>query len=74
MNKEQAFLYKIKHDRKFYFENFLKIRNKKSQLIPFKLNDAQKMVIDIIKKDELAGKPKRYLVLKARKMGLSTLL
>jgi hypothetical protein len=73
MTKEQEFYWRLKNDRAWYIENFLKIRDKRAQIIPFKLNKAQKIVLDIIKRDEEAGKPKRYLVLKARQMGLSTL-
>lgn len=54
-------------------ENFLKIRDKSAQIIPFKLNRAQNIVMDIIERDIREGKPKRYIVLKARQMGLSTL-
>lgn len=73
MNKEQRFFYNLKHNKEWYIENFLKIRDKRAQIIPFKLNNAQKIVLEQIKKDEREGKPKRYIVLKARQMGLSTL-
>lgn len=72
LTKEQLFYWKIKYDRKWYIENFLVIRNKQAKIVPFKLNHAQEIVNDIIEKDELALKPKRYIVLKARQMGLST--
>jgi len=73
MTKEQLFYYKLRNDRKWYIEKFLKIRDKRAQIIPFKLNTAQNIVNDLIRRDEEAGKPKRYIVLKARQMGLSTL-
>jgi hypothetical protein len=73
MNKEQLFFYKLKHDRQWYIENFLKIRDKSARIVPFKLNPAQQIVMDIIENDEKEGKLKRYIVLKARQMGLSTL-
>lgn len=73
MNKEELFYYKIKHDKPWYIENFLKIKDKTASIVPFKLNKAQRIVMDIMKRDEEAGKPKRYIVLKARQMGLSTL-
>ena len=53
-------------------ENFLKIRNKKSQLVPFKVNVAQQRFNDIIEADKKAGKPGRYIILKARQLGMST--
>lgn len=72
LSKEQLFYWKLKYDRKWYIESFLKIRNKKAQIVPFIINHAQTIVNDLIEKDELEGKPKRYIVLKARQMGLST--
>lgn len=71
--KRKVFFHRLKHDKRFYIEKFLKIRNKAAQIVPFKLNKAQKIVMDIIESDEREGKPKRYIVLKARQMGLSTL-
>lgn len=73
LTKEQLFFYKLKNDRKWYIESFLKIKNKKAQIVPFKINEAQKIVLDLIEKDVKVGKPLRYIVLKARQMGMSTL-
>lgn len=73
MNKEQLFLYKLKNDKEWYIRNFLKIKNKAAEVVPFIPNVAQRIVLDQIKKDEKLKKPKRYIVLKARQMGLSTL-
>lgn len=73
MNREELFYHKLVTDRAWYIENFLFIRNKKSQLVPFVLNDAQKVVIKEIEKAESEGKLLRFIVLKARQMGLSTL-
>lgn len=72
-NKEQLFFHKLKNDRKWYIESFLKIKNKKAEIVPFLLNTAQKIVMEQVERDTLSGKPKRYIVLKARQMGLSTL-
>lgn len=71
--KEEIFYWKVKNDRQWYIENFLKIRNKQSQLVPFKLNEAQKVVLEKIRECEREGRLKRFIVLKARQMGLSTL-
>lgn len=73
MTKEELFYYRIKNDREWYIENFLKIRNKKSEFISFILNHAQNIVMEKIKECEKEGKLKRFIVLKARQMGLSTL-
>jgi hypothetical protein len=70
--KMEALAYKIKHDTRFYIENFLKIRDKKSKLVPFKYNHAQEIFESIIDKNEKEGKPHRYIVLKARQLGIST--
>lgn len=72
-SKEEKFYYKLVHDREWYIQTFLKIRNKQSKLINFKFNPAQKIVMDIINKTEEEKRLKRYIVLKARQMGLSTL-
>ena len=71
--KERLFYHKLRNDPEWYIENFLKIRDKKAEIIPFKLNNAQKRVLNLMREDEKNGKPKRYIVLKARQMGLSTL-
>lgn len=71
--KEALFFQKLRNDSKWYIENFLKIRNKKAIIIPFKLNTAQDIVYDLIKECEKNNKLKRFIVLKARQMGLSTL-
>lgn len=73
MTKEELFYWKLKNDRVWYIENFLKIRDKKSRLVPFKLNKAQSIVEEKIKWCEENNKLKRFIVLKARQMGLSTL-
>lgn len=70
--KQQLFTYKLKHDRKWYMQNFLKIRDKQSRLVPFKVNDAQTKFLEKIEEDEKNGKPKRYIILKARQLGMST--
>ncbi len=72
LTKEQVFTYKLKNDRLWYMENFLKIRNKQSNLVPFKVNEAQKTFNKIIEEDTKKGKPKRYIILKARQLGMST--
>ena len=71
--KEKLFFQKIHSDREWYMEKFLKIRDKRSQLIPFKVNTAQQIVMKLIKECEEQQKLKRFIVLKARQMGLSTL-
>lgn len=73
LTKEEKFYWKLKNDQQWYIENFLYIRDKKSQLIQFVLNNAQNIVMKEIKKCEEEGRLKRFIILKARQMGLSTL-
>jgi len=53
-------------------ENFLKIRDKQSRLVPLKPNYAQRMFNNIIEENTKRGKPHRYIILKARQLGIST--
>lgn len=71
--KEQLFFHKLRNDPAWYIESFLQIRDKKAQIIPFKLNNAQKRVMKLLDEHKKDGIPLRYIVLKARQMGLSTL-
>jgi hypothetical protein len=70
--KLELLAWKVKNDPIFYMENFLKIRNKKSKLVPFQLNNAQKIFEDIIAENTRKKKLHRYIVLKARQLGIST--
>lgn len=55
-----------------YIENYLKIVNKNSDLIPFRLNNPQKRLYEVIRQQYQLGKPIRVIILKARQMGFST--
>ena len=59
-------------NNRMYIENCLKIVNKDGELVPFKLNDGQIIVDNIIKDLEARNKPVRLIILKARQMGIST--
>lgn len=72
IKKQQLFTWKLRNDRLWYMENFLKIRNKQSQLVPFKANHAQQLFNDIIEENTKRGKLHRYIILKARQLGMST--
>lgn len=54
--------------------NRLTILDKRKQKIPLLLNPAQRYFLNLVHADLEAGKPMRYIVLKARQMGLSTLI
>jgi len=73
LSKEQRFFYNMRNAPEWYIEKFLYIKDKTATVIPFKLNNAQRIVMDKINADKKAKRPLRYIVLKARQMGLSTL-
>lgn len=57
---------------KKYIEEYVKIRDKNSNIIPLKLNEPQQKYYNVIKKIKEEGKPVRIIILKARQMGFST--
>lgn len=57
---------------KLYIEEYVKIRDKKSKIIPLKFNEPQLQYYNIIKQLKEQNKPVRIIILKARQMGFST--
>ena len=57
---------------KKYIESYIKIRDKKGNVIPLKLNEPQLKYYNVIKKLHGEKKPIRIIILKARQMGFST--
>ena len=57
---------------KKYIENFIKIRNKNSDIVPLHLNKPQQKLYNIIKEQKQQNRPVRIIILKARQMGFST--
>lgn len=55
-----------------YIEEFVNIRDKDAHIVPFKLNQAQEMLYDVIRTQHTANKPIRIIILKARQLGFST--
>lgn len=55
-----------KINTKKYIENFIKIRDKKSRIVPLILNQPQQKLYDVIKMQKSQGKPVRIIILKAR--------
>lgn len=55
-----------------FAEKYLKIKTKDGRIIPFKLNSAQKKVNQIVEDTIKAGKPQKFIILKARQEGIST--
>lgn len=57
---------------KAYIETYIKIRDKKSNIVPLRLNEPQLKYYNVIKKFHKERKPIRIIILKARQMGFST--
>ncbi len=64
----------IAQDFYWYCERNLMIKDKRGQMVPLVPNWAQRALVEAVLKDLLAGRPVRYIVLKARQMGLSTII
>ncbi len=56
-----------------YIEGCLKIKTKSGTVVPFRLNDAQRKLYAVAKRQQDEGKPVRIIILKARQLGFSTL-
>ena len=56
-----------------YIESCLKIKTKSGMVVPFRLNDAQRKLYAVAKRQQDDGKPVRLIILKARQLGFSTL-
>ena len=70
--KAQLFAWKLRNDRVWFMKNFLKIRNKKSELVNFEINYAQDTFNKLIEENTKNNIPHRYIILKARQLGMST--
>lgn len=57
---------------RLYIENYLKIKTKESEVIPFVMNPPQLKLYNVLKQQAELGKPQRVIILKARQMGFST--
>ena len=55
-----------------FAEKYLKIKTKDGRIISFKLNSAQRKVNQIVEETIKAGKPQKFIILKARQEGIST--
>lgn len=57
---------------KDYIENYIKIQDKNTNVIPLIFNEPQMKLYNVIKKMHQEQKPIRIIILKARQMGFST--
>lgn len=70
-----AFLIKtVTEDFYLYCEQNLKIQNKNGELVPLKLNAPQQKLADMVMQCLVERVPARFIILKARQMGFSTLI
>lgn len=65
---------KMRNDFTFFAEKALKIRSRAGRPIIFRLNKAQKHIINIIEKQKMEQKQVRLIIVKGRQMGISTLI
>lgn len=63
---------RLKTDFPWYAERFLKIRTKDGRILSLRLNHVQRVIDDVWRVLEAAGKPVRIYVLKSRQPGVST--
>ena len=56
-----------------YVQRFLVIIDKAGRLVPLVLNEPQRRLYEVIKREWAAGRPVRIIILKARQMGFSTI-
>lgn len=61
-------------DFPYFCENFIKIKNKEAEIVPFVLHKYQIRLWELMQSQERAGKPVRVLVLKSRQLGFSTMM
>lgn len=72
LTKEELFFWRLQNDFAWYSSNFLKIRSKKNELVGFKLNKSQAIFEAVDQYCIANGIMRRYIVLKARQLGMST--
>lgn len=65
---------RLRDDFKYYSAQALKIRTKKAEVVPFKLNYAQELLMDAIEESIRRTGYIRVIILKARQLGLSTMV
>jgi hypothetical protein len=65
---------RLQEDFPYFCENFIKIKNKRAEIVPFKLHKYQVRLWQLMQEQEKAGKPVRVIVLKSRQLGFSTMM
>jgi len=63
---------RLREDFDFYAKHCLKIRDKESQIVPLRLNEAQKILHEVVERQLRTTGRIRVVILKGRQQGLST--
>ncbi len=74
LSPEQQKILGIGRDYERFRKNNLKIRTKDSRVIPLDLKPIQQKVVDAVLDCLIQGKPIRFIILKARQEGVSTVI
>jgi hypothetical protein len=64
----------IAADFYLYAEKNLKVRDKDGSIVQFIPNSVQKKLVELVLLELAAGRPVRFIILKARQMGISTII
>lgn len=74
MSVNHSLMQKMKQDFPGYAARFFVVKDKEGKIVPFKLNNPQMIIWNVLKKMLAEGKPIRLVVLKARQYGISTFM
>lgn len=69
---ERKVAYRLRHEMPFYARSCLKVVNERGELVPFVFRKAQLKLDRALEAQRAAGRPMRAIVLKSRKVGIST--
>ncbi len=69
---ERRTAYRLRHDLPFYARHCLKVVDERGETVPFEFRKAQLKLDRALEAQRRAGRPMRAIVLKSRKVGIST--
>lgn len=69
---ERKFWYRLRHETPFYARHVLKVVDERAELVPLRYRKAQLKLDRALNEQRKAGRPMRAIVLKSRKVGIST--
>lgn len=70
--EEKIWVEQVLRNYPVFAEKYFRIKTKDGRIIPFKFNNAQWKVHEIVENAKKQGKPLKFIVLKARQEGIST--